>query len=149
MADRVDEIVAAPFELDGVAFRLRASIAPPCVPTTAATPRCFSNAEVAMYVAKEKGSRFQVYSPTIDRHDPRRLALIGELHDAIGSGQLVVHYQPVASLATGEVTAAEALVRWQHPEHGVVLPDEFISLAETTGDIDELTLYVAREAVAQ
>ena len=99
VADRVDEIVAAPFELDGVAFRLRASIGAAVCPDHGRDPEVLlQRAEVAMYVAKEKGSRFQVYSPTIDRHDPRRLALIGELHDAIGSGQLVVHYQPVASL---------------------------------------------------
>jgi EAL domain-containing protein (putative c-di-GMP-specific phosphodiesterase class I) len=79
----------------------------------------------------------------------RRIRAVGELGQAITTGQLEVHYQPVVDMPTGDVASVEALVRWRHPTRGLVPPDQFIPLAETCGLMTELTEYVLRAAVAQ
>ena len=106
-------------------------------------------ADVAMYAAKGAQSGYEVYSPENDRYNPRRLALVGELRSAASNGQLRVHYQPKSDLRTGRVTGLEALLRWEHPVHGAVSPDEFIPIAEQTGSIRALTTFVLEEAVTQ
>lgn len=148
VARLVRETFAAPFDLDGLAFRLEASVGAALSPAHGVDPELLiQHAEVAMYVAKERRSRLEVYAPTIDRYGPRRLALLGELADAIDREELVVHYQPIALLDNGRIVGAEALVRWEHPELGLVPPDHFISLAEASGDIVALTAFVARTAM--
>jgi len=107
------------------------------------------HADVAMYAAKAHQLGRQTYDPAQDVNTPQRLALLGELRRAIEGGQLRVHYQPKADLGSGDVTGAEALVRWQHPTLGLIPPDEFIPLAEHTGLIRPLTLVVLDEALAQ
>jgi diguanylate cyclase (GGDEF)-like protein len=106
-------------------------------------------ADVAMYVAKRKASSYAIYSPELDEHSPRRLALMGELRRAIESDQLVLHYQPKLDLKTGRATGVEALVRWQHPQYGFIPPDEFIRLVERTELIKLLTHWVLSSAVRQ
>jgi EAL domain-containing protein (putative c-di-GMP-specific phosphodiesterase class I) len=88
-----------------------------------------------------------VYDAEVDTNSPRRLALATDLTRGIESGELVVHYQPKARLADGVVVGVEALVRWEHPIHGFVSPDEFVPLAETTGVIRTLTAFVLRRAI--
>jgi EAL domain-containing protein (putative c-di-GMP-specific phosphodiesterase class I) len=105
--------------------------------------------DVAMYVAKRSGSGFAVYAPEHDQHSPERLALVGELRQAIDHDELVLHYQPKISLATGQVTGAEALVRWQHAQRGQMPPDQFIALAEQTGLIRPLSRWVLNETLRQ
>jgi diguanylate cyclase len=102
-----------------------------------------------MYVAKETHAGFVLFDPRQDQHSPRRLALLGELRRAIAADQLVLHYQPKVDAHTGEVLGAEALVRWQHSEHGLVPPGDFIPLAERTGLIGPLTHYVLDAALRQ
>ncbi len=149
VAELVRETFAAAFDLEGLAFRLEASVGAAVAPEHGDAPELLiQRAEVAMYVAKERRSRLEVYAPTIDRYDPRRLALLGDLAHAVERDQLVVHYQPIALLDSGQVVGAEALVRWQHPELGLVPPDQFIPLAEASGDIIALTSFVARRAIA-
>ncbi|MEW5849086.1 MAG: EAL domain-containing protein [Myxococcota bacterium] len=106
-------------------------------------------ADVAMYVAKQSGSGFAVYDPELDPHSPRRLALVGNLRHAIEENQLFLVYQPKVDLHLRRVTGVEALVRWNHPEFQVVPPDQFISLAEQTGLIKPLTMWVLRRALQQ
>ncbi|MGC9665621.1 putative bifunctional diguanylate cyclase/phosphodiesterase [Planosporangium sp. 12N6] len=106
-------------------------------------------AEVAMYVAKERNRGVTVYDASEDAHDPGRLALLTELRRAIDQRELILHYQPKVSLATGEVCGVEALVRWEHPQRGMVPPDKFIPLAEHTGLIGPLTRYVLDAALRQ
>ncbi len=106
-------------------------------------------ADIAMYVAKAASADHVVYSSAHDQHSPERLALVGELREAIGAGGLVLHYQPKVSLGSGRVEGVEALVRWPHPERGLVAPDEFIPLAERTGLIRPLTTLVIEQALAQ
>ncbi len=107
------------------------------------------HADVAMYQAKTSRSGHAFYAQEEDRNTRERLELIGELRDAVTLGQLVVYYQPIVDLVSGVVTEAEALVRWQHPERGLLAPGEFVPLAEQTGVMRELTDHVLEAALAQ
>ncbi|MEV4283372.1 putative bifunctional diguanylate cyclase/phosphodiesterase [Actinoplanes xinjiangensis] len=106
-------------------------------------------ADIAMYAAKERHAGITVYADDLDQHDTRQLGLLGELRRAIDNHELVLHYQPKAALRTGEVHGVEALVRWQHPQHGLLGPFEFIPLAERTGLIEAITHHVLDEALHQ
>jgi diguanylate cyclase (GGDEF)-like protein len=105
-------------------------------------------ADVAMYVAKSSRSGLAVYTADQDHHSPDRLALVGELREAIDHDQLVLHYQPKVDFSGG-LAGVEALVRWQHPRRGMVPPDKFIELAEHTGLIKPLTRWVLDAALRQ
>jgi EAL domain-containing protein (putative c-di-GMP-specific phosphodiesterase class I) len=107
------------------------------------------HADIAMYVAKDTHAGFVLFDPTLDQHSPRRLALLGELRRAIEHEQLVLHYQPKVDAHSGHLLGVEALVRWQHPEHGLIPPNDFIPLAERTGLIGPLTHYVLDAALRQ
>ena len=102
-----------------------------------------------MYVAKDTRTALQVYDPSTDDHSTERLALVGELRHALDRGEIVVHYQPKATMYDGRVRSVEALVRWQHPERGLIGPFEFVHLAEHTGLIHPLTHHVLRTALEQ
>jgi diguanylate cyclase len=104
-------------------------------------------AEVAMYAAKGAHTGIERYAPALDRHDAESLALLAELPHAIEDDQLVLHYQPQIQLRTGRVISIEALVRWQHPVHGLLFPDRFLPLAEQTDVIESLTAWVLRRAL--
>ncbi|MCU1484137.1 MAG: putative Diguanylate cyclase/phosphodiesterase [Actinomycetia bacterium] len=106
-------------------------------------------ADVAMYSAKESQRGVDVYDPDNDTYSLERLALVGELRTAIERGDLAVHYQPKADVATGRLLGMEALVRWNHPRHGLVPPEEIIAIAEQTGLIRPLTLWVLNQALRQ
>lgn len=109
----------------------------------------WQHADVALRTAKENFEPHRYYSPAIDHYDPSRLILIGELHGAIESEQLMLHYQPKIDLRTGHAIGVEALVRWQHPTRGLLFPDTFIPLAERTGLINPLTTMVVIKALEQ
>ena len=106
-------------------------------------------ADVAMYVAKRNHAGYAVYDPTTDQHSLRNLALLGELRGAIERDELVLYYQPKINMQSGKIYGVEALVRWQHPLHGLMYPDEFIPLAEQTGLITPLTMWVLQAGLAQ
>ena len=106
-------------------------------------------ADIAMYVAKSQNLGVFAYDPAVDGHSPAKLALLGDLRRALDRNELVLHYQPKVSISTGDVIGAEALVRWQHPDRGLVPPDDFIPLAEHTGLIGPLTRYVLDSALGQ
>jgi predicted signal transduction protein with EAL and GGDEF domain len=105
------------------------------------------HADVAMYQSKQAHSGAGIYSPERDVYSPDRLKLLGELRRAIEQGELILYYQPQVSLKTSEVLGFEALVRWPHPEQGLLAPDRFLPFAEHTGLVKPLTRYVMREAV--
>src|SRR3569832_1334252 len=107
------------------------------------------HADVAMYVANRSTSGCCLYDPREDQHSVSRLALVSELRRAIEHKQLVLIYQPKIDLRHGRVGAVEAVVRWDHPQRGLLLPDEFIPLAEHTGLIRPLTFLVLDEALHQ
>ncbi|WP_196807378.1 putative bifunctional diguanylate cyclase/phosphodiesterase [Candidatus Solirubrobacter pratensis] len=104
-------------------------------------------ADVAMYEAKRTRTGHEVYLPSRDRHSRERLELLGELRDALDAGELVLHYQPKAEIATGVVRGVEALVRWAHPQRGLLAPDEFLPLAEQSGLGRSLTAFVVDRAL--
>ena len=106
-------------------------------------------ADVAMYQAKDGHADIEVYAPERDQYSPRRLALVGALRTAIQQGELTLRYQPKVELAGGRVVGAEALVRWHHPVHGQVPPDEFIPIAESTALIQPLGQFVLESALEQ
>lgn len=106
-------------------------------------------ADMAMYVAKRTSSGYAFYDAEGDRHSLDRLALKGELRHAINHDELVLYYQPKIDFGSGRISGVEALVRWQHPKHGLMLPDDFIPLAETTGLIKPLTVWVLHQALRQ
>jgi diguanylate cyclase (GGDEF)-like protein/PAS domain S-box-containing protein len=107
------------------------------------------HADVAMYLAKTANAGFAFYDSSTDPHTPDRLALIGELRGALERGELVLYYQPQLALSTGSIVAVEALLRWQHPQRGLIMPDEFIPLVQETGLIKPLTHYVLDAALRQ
>jgi diguanylate cyclase (GGDEF)-like protein len=112
-------------------------------------PTLMMRADIAMYTAKTQNLGVCVYDPAVDRHSPAKFALFGDLRRALERGELILHYQPQVAISTGEVVGVEALVRWQHPERGLVFPDEFIPFTEYTGLIGPLTRHVLDTALAQ
>ena len=106
-------------------------------------------ADVAMYVAKRSGGGFALYQPEQEAQTLRRSGLAGELRRSIPQGELVLHYQPQVTLATGAISVVEALVRWNHPREGLMPPDRFIPMAEETGIIHPLTAWVIDSALEQ
>jgi diguanylate cyclase (GGDEF)-like protein/PAS domain S-box-containing protein len=108
------------------------------------------DADAAMYRAKERGpGRYELFDASVRAQAVSRLRTETELRQALDGDQLTVHYQPIVDAASGRPVAMEALVRWQHPEHGLVLPLEFIPVAEETGLIAELGRKVLEEACKQ
>jgi diguanylate cyclase (GGDEF)-like protein len=103
-------------------------------------------AGVALHIAQSSNKGYALYEPSFDKHSPLRLTLMSELHHAIERGELELFYQAKVSLQTGELYGAEALVRWHHPTHGFISPDEFIPMAERTRMIKQLTLWVLKQA---
>ncbi|HEY1568524.1 MAG TPA: EAL domain-containing protein [Solirubrobacteraceae bacterium] len=106
-------------------------------------------ADVAMYDSKRDNVSHTFYDEGSHEYDVTRLTLVAELRRAIAAHELILHYQPKAALESGEVRSVEALLRWEHPERGMVFPDSFIPIAQETGLIGPLTLYVIEEALRQ
>ena len=107
------------------------------------------NAEQAVYLAKSAGrGRFQYFTPALQQHARDKLALTNDLRAALARQQLRVHYQPIVETATGRIRKAEALLRWFHPEHGMIGPGRFIPLAEEAGLIHEIGDWVLQQAIA-
>jgi EAL domain-containing protein (putative c-di-GMP-specific phosphodiesterase class I) len=106
-------------------------------------------ADVAMYQAKSSRAGIVVYDEATDLHNVAELGLLAELRRAIETDELVLHFQPKARLATGDIVGVEALIRWQHLVRGLLGPDAFIPLAENTGLMAPLTDWVLRKAIEQ
>jgi len=142
--------LSEPFTLRGLPLQVDASIGIALAPEDGVEPELLlQRADVAMYAAKEARSGVERYDVARDQYSPRRLALMAELRQVVSAGALTLHYQPKAALEDGRVVGVEALVRWQHPQHGFIPPDEFVPLAEHTGLMRPLTLHVLGTAVQQ
>ncbi|HEX5267582.1 MAG TPA: EAL domain-containing protein [Acidimicrobiales bacterium] len=147
---RIAEALRRPFTVDELSLDVGVSIGIAIYPEhgdDAST--LLQRADVAMYEAKAGRDAVALYSPERDNYSPKRLALAAELRSFVERGELLVYHQPKARLSDGVVTGTEALVRWRHPEHGLLGPDEFIPMAEHSGLISALTTHVLRVALAQ
>jgi diguanylate cyclase (GGDEF)-like protein/PAS domain S-box-containing protein len=150
VADKLSAAIEAPFTVDGLSLDVDASIGVAVYPDHASDAnQLLQRADVAMYAAKATHAGYTVYAPGLDQHNPRRLGLLGQLRRALAAGELVVHYQPKADVRSLRILGVEALVRWQHPDYGLLGPGEFVPLAETTGLIRPLTAYVLDAALRQ
>lgn len=148
VARRLGQAMETPFAVGGHQLRVGASIGIVLHPQHGTSVNdLMRRADVAMYKAKQTRAGHVVYDAGFDANSLRRLTLERDLREAIGGGQLVLHYQPKIDLRSGRVCGTEALVRWRHPELGTVPPDEFIPLAEQTGQIRALTAWVLDRAV--
>jgi diguanylate cyclase (GGDEF)-like protein/PAS domain S-box-containing protein len=149
-AERLLREIEQPFRFQGLTLLVRASAGIAVFPEHGRdVETLMQRADIAMYSAKARGIDHEVYSASRDGHSRARLALIGELPDAITNGQIVTYYQPKFDLVTGAIAGAEALVRWDHPQFGLLGPGAFLPLAEQTGLMRPLTLRVLDDALGQ
>jgi diguanylate cyclase (GGDEF)-like protein len=149
-AEAVKRCVEEPIDEEGLLIEPRTSIGVAMSPENGDDASTLLRlADVAMYSAKEHRVGITLYEAKYDHYSPRRLALAGELRQAIAASELLVTYQPQQDLATGAIMAVEALLRWNHKVHGFIPPDEFIPVAEQTGLIVPLTDYVLTETLNQ
>ena len=150
IAQRIHARVVEPVHIAAMSLEVGASIGISLRPDHGDdVSTLLQRADVAMYASKRSPAMATVYDPHTDFHSEMRLRLAGELRVALERRQLIVHYQPIARVSDGRVIKVEALARWRHPELGLLPPDEFIAVAERTGQIEELTLYVLDLALGQ
>ena len=150
VAHRIREALTRPFHVEGMLFELEASIGVTVFPDHGEdVDPIVRRADVAMYLAKEERTGVELYVADRDHNSASRLALLGGLRSALENGELQVHYQPKVSLSSGAVVGVEALLRWHHPQRGLVMPDEFIPMAEHSGLMAPLTEHVIDQSLAQ
>jgi diguanylate cyclase (GGDEF)-like protein len=147
VAERITEELRRPFVLEGRSLFASASIG---IGTgdarTKTTDDLLRDADTAMYRAKESGDGYRVFDPTMHEQAVKRLELENDLRRAIERGEFVVHYQPIVRLDGVDVWGVEALVRWKHPERGLLNPDEFVPVAEESGLMVPMGVAVLEEA---
>ncbi|MCS6926744.1 MAG: EAL domain-containing protein [Candidatus Binatia bacterium] len=150
VARRILQVAERPFLVEGQTLIVRTTIGIALYPehgTDAQT--LLRRADIATEIAASEWSGYALYAAEHDPYSCERLLLVSELYDAFKRDQLVLHYQPKVHLATGRVNHVEALVRWQHPRHGLLSPEHFLPLAEQTGLLKSLSLWVLNTALHQ
>src|SRR6185503_19487903 len=139
-----------PFVADERPLLVSASIGVAAVPWHAATSdEVLRKADSAMYLAKGDKTGYAIYHPDRDHRATNRSSLASSMRQAIDGQQFVLDYQPIVHIQTGAVLAVESLVRWNHPELGRLLPDDFIRVAEHTGLVNPLTAFVIERALSE
>ena len=150
VAARLRAALAEPVRLEGMSFEIEASVGIALYPDDGSTVEVLlQRADVAMYLAKERRTGVETYVARADRYSPARLSLLGDLRRGIDRGEFELHYQPKVFLATGQAAGMEALLRWRHPDRGLLGPAEFIPLAEQSYLMRELTAHVVQLALRQ
>jgi len=150
IAERLLEEMQTPVSVEGLALDVSGSLGIATFPTQSKNAESLlRRADVAMYAAKDAGGGYELYAPAMDQHSPSRLTLVSQVRPAMEQGEFEMYYQPKVRLTDGRVAGAEALIRWNHPERGVVAPDDFIPLVEKTVLLGPLTSYVMENVMRQ
>jgi diguanylate cyclase (GGDEF)-like protein len=150
VAERIGAALGQRFNVDGATMDIEASIGVALYPEHGEDVNVLlQRADLAMYRAKERHDGFSLYTCELDSDQPGQMSLLGDLRHALEHDELMLHYQPKAALASGQVSHVEALVRWERPGHGLQPPSEFIPLAERTGLIKQLSVSVLDAALRQ
>jgi diguanylate cyclase (GGDEF)-like protein len=150
VASRVSGCLEEPIVVDDLPLNIDLSVGLAVFPRDGGdADLLLRRADGAMYAAKAGRAGFATYDRSADPLTPDRLALVGELRGALDRGELVLYYQPQLALSTGSIVGVEALLRWQHPDRGLIPPDEFIPLVQQTGLIKPLTHHVLGAALRQ
>jgi diguanylate cyclase (GGDEF)-like protein len=151
VAQRAIEALQAPVRISGVDLRISTSIGIAFYPVDGTSAEnLVAHADAAMYCAKQRGrNNMQCFEPGMDTVTRDRVKLESDLHEALARQQFELHYQPKVDAATDYIHSAEALIRWRHPERGIIMPDDFIPLAEECGLITSIGEWVLREACRQ
>ncbi len=147
---RLMDCISKPFSVDELSLEVGASIGVARFPRDGedshALLRC---ADIAMYAAKEAQTDFKLYTAEQNQHSVRRLSVLSDIRHALAADEIVVHFQPIVDLDDLSVTGAEGLVRWQHPEHGLIPPGAFVQTVEQTGLIGPLTRHVLERSISE
>lgn len=148
LAQTIIATLSEPFQLGDEMIYLSASLGITLYPSDADNAeKLITNADQAMYAAKNAGrNQFSYFTPSMQERAHARLRLIGDLRNALDYGQLHVYYQPIIDLQSGQIVKAEALLRWQHPQLGIIDPLVFIPLAEESGLIHEIGYWTFKQA---
>jgi diguanylate cyclase (GGDEF)-like protein len=150
VAARMVQALCQPFDVGGREMQIAGSIGIVVYPDQGERDKLVANADAAMYAAKRNGGNgFALFDASMDLGGGGQATLLSDLRQAVARGQLVLHYQPKVDGRRGQIHGVEALVRWQHPEHGMVQPDRFIALAERFGLINQVGSWVIDEACRQ
>ena len=150
IVDRILKSFEEPVPIAGIQIDVTAAIGEACYPDHGKDARTLlQRGDTAIYEAKASSRQFAIYDPEADPRKPERLTMMGELRKGLDRGEFQFYYQPKVDISREHITHVEALVRWNHPERGFMHPDDFIPLAEQTGNIQKLTEWALETAIAQ
>lgn len=148
VAQQIHQLSAAPIEVDGIKLAVSSSVGVACAPMHGTTySDLLKHADIAMYEAKQTGGGVRVFESTPNALSVQRLQLLSDMGEAIERQEFELHMQPQVDLTTGRIVGVEGLARWQHPEHGLLLPHDFLHTIEVAADYHRFTGEMVRQAV--